>query len=61
MNKFEALNIRSIPRLLNIEVDILANAASNICPSNDFSHEIFSIESIYKPSFPDNITNWRTF
>ena len=38
MNKFKAFNIKSIPRTLNHEADMLANAASNLCPSDDFSH-----------------------
>ena len=37
MNKFEAFNIKSIPRTLNHEADMLANTASNLCPSDDFS------------------------
>ena len=41
MYKFEAFNIRSISRSLDSEVDMLANATSNICPSNDFSNEFF--------------------
>ena len=61
MNKFEAFNIKSIPRTLNHEADMLANAASNLCPSDDFSHEKFSVKLIYRPSVPDNITNWRVF
>ena len=61
MNKFEAFNIKSIPRTLNHEADMLANAASNLFPSDDFSHEKFSVELIYRPSVPDNITNWRVF
>ena len=60
MNKFEA-NIKSIPRTLNHEADMLANAASNLCPSDDFSHKKFSVELIYRSSVPDNITNWRVF
>ena len=40
---------------------MLANAASNLCPSDDFSHDKFSVELIYRPSIPDNITNWRVF
>ena len=39
MNKFEAFNIKSIPRTLNHEADMLANAASNLCPCDDFSHK----------------------
>ena len=61
MNKFEAFNIKSIPHTLNHEDDMLANVASSLCPSDDFSHENFSVELIYRPSVPDNITNWRVF
>ena len=43
------------------EVDMLANATSNLFPSDDFSHNKFSVELIYRPSIPDNITNWRVF
>ena len=59
MNKFKAFNIRSIPHSLNFEADMLANATSNLCPSNDFSHGKFSVELIYRPSIPYIITNWR--
>ena len=61
MNKFEAFNIKSIPCTLNFEADMLANAASNLCPSDDFSHDKFSVELIYRPLILDNITNWRVF
>ena len=61
MNKFEAFNIKSIPHTLNFEVDMLANVASNLFPSDDFSHETFFVELIYRSSIPDNITNWRVF
>ena len=43
MNKFEASNIKFIPCTLNYEVDMLANATSNLCPSDDFSHDKFSV------------------
>ena len=46
---------------MNFEADILANAASNFFPSDDFSHNKFSVELIYKPLILDNITNWRVF
>ena len=36
MNKFEAFNIKSIPQTMNSEANMLANAASNLCPSDDF-------------------------
>lgn len=61
MYKFEAFNIRSIPHCLSYEVDMLANATSNLCPSNDFSHDKFSVELIYRLLILDNITNWTIF
>ena len=41
INKFEAFNIKSIPRSMNFEADMLANATSNLCPSDDFSYNDF--------------------
>ena len=61
MNKFKDFNTRSIPCSLNSEAGMLANVTSNICPSDDSSHDKFSIEFIYGPSIPYNITNWRVF
>ena len=61
MNKFEAFNIRSIPHSLNYEAYMLANAASNVCPSNDFSHDKFYVELIYRMLILRNIMNWRIF
>lgn len=61
INKFEAFNIKSIPCSMNSEGDMLANVASNLCPSVDFSHDKFSVELIYRSSIPDNIMNWRVF
>ena len=46
---------------MNFEANILANVASNFCLSDDFSHDKFYVELIYKPSILDNITNWRVF
>ena len=40
---------------------MLANVTSNICPSNDFSHDKFFVELIYRPLILDNITNWSIF
>ena len=39
----------------------MANVASRLIPSEDFSPDRFSIELIFRPSIPDNITNWRVF
>ena len=61
ISKFEAFNIKSIRCILNSKADMLANVASNLCPSDDFSHDKFYVELIYRPSIVDNITNWRVF
>ena len=61
MNKFEAFNIKSIPSSMNYEVDMSVNPASNLSPSDDFTSDKFSVELIYRPSIPNNITNWRIF
>ena len=46
---------------MNAEVDMLANMTSNLCPSDDFSHDRFCVELIYRLSILDNIMNWRVF
>jgi ribonuclease HI len=61
INKFSALNINSIPRSNNTEVDLLANVASKLLPTEGLSPNAFSVELLFRPSVPDNITNWRVF
>ena len=46
---------------MNFEADMLANAASNLCLSDDFSHDNFPFKLIYRLLIPDNIMNWRVF
>lgn len=58
---FIAFNISPIPRLQNASADLLANVASKIIPSKYYSPDRFSTELIFRPSIPDNITNWRIF
>ena len=58
---FTAFNISPIPRLQNASVDLLANVASKFIPLEDYNPNRFSIELIFRPSIPDNITNWRVF
>jgi len=40
---------------------LLVNVASKLLPSEDFSPDRFSIELLFRPSIPDNVTNWRVF
>jgi ribonuclease HI len=61
IRKFIAFNINSIPRSSNSEADLLANVASKLFPADGFSPNAFLIELLFRPSIPDNITNWRVF
>ena len=54
---FHALNISSIPRAKNAAADLLATSAARLVPTNN----ICSIELLFRPSVPDNITNMRVF
>jgi hypothetical protein len=40
---------------------LLANVASKLIPSEGIMSDTFSMELLYKPSIPENITNWRVF
>ena len=46
---------------MNSKADMVANAASNISPSNDFTSDKKIVKLIYRSSIPNNITNWRIF
>ena len=61
MIKFEAFNIKSISHSENYKANMLTNAASNLSPNDDFTHDNFFVAFIYKPSIPYNITSWRIF
>jgi hypothetical protein len=58
---FEAFNITTIPRAKNILVDSLATAASRLSPLEDYEASRFTVELLYKPSVPNNISNWKVF
>jgi hypothetical protein len=61
ISQFLAFNISPIPRSQNAAADLLANVASKLLPSEDYSPDRFSVELIFRPSIPDNVTNWRVF
>ena len=58
---FIAFDISSMPWLQNASANLLANVASKLIPSEEYSPDRFLIELIFRPSIPDNITNWRVF
>jgi hypothetical protein len=45
------------PHSQNVVVDTLANATSRFTPLNNG----FTVELLFRPFVPDNITNWRVF
>ena len=57
IDKFSALNISSIPREKNAAADLLATSATRLVPTNNRC----SIELLFRPSVPSNITNMRMF
>ena len=57
MSHFDAFNIMSVPRFQNQEADLLANVASKLIPSENFTRNFFLVELIFRPSIPDNIFN----
>jgi hypothetical protein len=58
---FEAFNITVVPRTKNTLVDSLATAASRLSPLEDYEASRFTVELLYKPSVPNNISNWKVF
>ena len=58
---FDEFFIESIPRNQNSGADLLANIASKLIPSEEMPTSSFSIQLLFRPSVPDNITNFRVF
>ena len=61
MENFEDFNITAIPREKNILVDSLATTASRMSPLEYYEASRFTVELLYKPSVPNNISNWKVF
>ena len=60
-NSFLAFNIKSVPRSQNFDIDLLANTASRLILPKGLSPQNFSIELMYRPSIPENVTSWKVF
>ena len=39
----------------------MENTTSKLIPPEDLCPETFSIELMYRPSIPENVTNWKIF
>jgi len=57
ISNLQAFNIIVVLRTRNATANTLANTASRMSPLSD----IFTVEILYKPSIPDNITNLHAF
>jgi hypothetical protein len=58
---FEAFNVTTIPRTNNTLVDSLATVALRLSPLEYYEASRFTMELLYKPSVPNNISNWKVF
>jgi hypothetical protein len=54
---FETFNITVIPKAKNILVGSLATTASRLSPLEDYEASQFTVELLYKPLVPNNISN----
>jgi len=50
-----------IPRTKNTLSDSLDTAASSLSPIEDYEASQFTMELLYKPSIPNNTSNWKVF
>ena len=60
-NSFKDFSIKYVPRSQNFDADILSNTTCRIIPLEAMSPDTFSIEIMYIPSIPDNVTSWKIF
>jgi len=58
---FEDFNITLIPRIKNTLVDSLTTISLRLSPLEDYEASRFIVELLYKPSVPNNISNWKVF
>jgi hypothetical protein len=58
---FEAFNITMTPRTTNTLADSLTTASSRLSPFEYYEASRFTMELLYKPSVPNNISNWKVF
>ena len=60
-NSFKYFNIKYVPISQNFDANMLANTVSRIIPLEGLSSDTFSIDLMYIPSIPDNVTSWKVF
>ena len=60
-SSFKSLNIKYVPRSQNFDAYLLANTTYKLIPPEGLAPNTFSIELMYRPSIPDNVTSWKIF
>jgi hypothetical protein len=61
IDHFEAFNITATARGKNIIANSLAITGSRLSPLEDYETSWLTVELLYKPSIPNNISNWKVF
>jgi hypothetical protein len=56
---FEAFNITMISKINKTPANSLATASSRLSPLEDCEASQFTMEILYKPLVPNNISNWK--
>jgi hypothetical protein len=57
IENFEVFNITVVPRMQNTLADALATTTSRLSPLEDYEASRFTVEFLYKPPVPNNISN----
>jgi hypothetical protein len=61
IENFESFNITVIPIIKSTLADSLDIVASILSPLEYYEASRFTVELLYKPSVPNNISNWKVF
>jgi len=58
IDNFDSFNITYIPQGKNQDADLMAGMATKLFPDLRLNKNKYYVELIFKPSVPDNISNW---
>ncbi len=61
LRNFDECSIDYVPRNQNYAANLLANVASKLIPSTNLTTTAFSVQLLFRPSVPDNVTNFWVF
>jgi len=61
IDSFGSLNTTYIPREQNQNADLMASMAAKLLPDFRLKKNKCYVQLIFRPSVPDNISNWQVF